>query len=108
MPKLLNNSQIATIADGETKTSEIDMDQAVDTLLVKLPSLAACSISLEVSPGTGGTFTQLGPSSYSANVGTGGFWVELRAHKFRYFKIVSSVAQAGGDDFTVIGGIDGN
>jgi len=108
MPKLLNNSTTATIADGKTETSEIDMGRSVDTLLVLLPALASCSVSLKVAPNTGGTFTQLGPDTYNSNVGTGGFWIELRAHKFRYFKIVSSVAQAGGDDFTVIGGTDGN
>ena len=51
--------QAATIASSETASSEIDLGSAYEFLLLLLPDLTGSTVTVAVSPASGGTFYTL-------------------------------------------------
>ena len=104
MAKIAGEWQTATIADGQSKTSEIDLGGSYDFVQVLIPStITACNMSLEAALETAGTFYRLGSSDNVAAVDAAAHMQVFLLGKFRYIKVVASVAQASGDTILVRG-----
>ena len=93
-----------TIADGATATGEIDLGMECDFVTVRIPALTSCTLKIQVAKDKGGTFLDVG-DGLTTRTTTGSFTSRFRLpSSTRYIKIVSSVAQAGGDDIDCKGG----
>ena len=85
--------QTGTIADAGTSTDEIDLKGDCDFVQIIIPELDSCTVKLQVSDHTGGTFQDLG-SSVTTDTTTGEYSTMFRLGGYRYIKVVCSAAQS--------------
>jgi len=78
----------ATISAGSSKSSAIDLGREYDYLLLMLPSMEACKLSLKVSETSGGTYYNLGKNitTNEENFDRADVW---KLGGYRFIKIAS-------------------
>lgn len=86
---VLGEWKAATISAGAGRSSAIDLGREYDYLLVQLPGMDACKLSLQVSEFLAGTYYDLGKdvTTDEENFGRSDVWL---LGGFRYIKVVSS------------------
>lgn len=98
---ILSTWKAATIANGGTSSSEVNLGRAYDMLIIVIPTITSATIKIQGSETTGGTFYDIyttdpadGHESQVITVaGTGSLVWVAPIGGFQYIKVVSSVAQ---------------
>jgi len=84
--------QDCTIAIGEATSSEVDLRNNCDFLQAIIPTLDTCTVKVQVSENSGGTFYDLG-SSQTTTSGTHNYATTFKLGHYRYVKLVASANQ---------------
>ena len=82
----------ATIDAAGTSSAEVDLGSSYDYLLIQIPTLTSCTIKLQVSETTGGTFYDLG-DGVTTGVGTHSYADIFPLFGYQYIKVVASETQ---------------
>lgn len=80
-------------ATSTTVGVEADLGENCDFVQVILPALNSCTISVQVSDQSGGTFQALG-NGITTGTTTGSYSTMLKLGGYRYIKIICSAAQS--------------
>jgi len=80
-----------TVAQNGTKSSEVNLGKDYDYLEIQIPALDTCSMNLEVSMTSGGTFQNL--SGVTEAVATGAYDDVWYLGGWQFIKLECSAAQ---------------
>lgn len=84
----------ATIANGGTSSSVVDLGRVYDFLGVELPTLTSCTLKLQAAETLAGTYRDLG-DSITTDTTTGARKDVWKLGGWQYIKVVSSAEQGG-------------
>jgi len=93
-----------TIASGGTKSSAVDLGLNADYMNIVIPTVDSCTINLEVSTDSAGTFQNLG-SNITTETTPGAYTTTFRLGGWRHIKIETSAAQTSGAVIFYVRGI---
>ena len=86
----------ATIAIGQTDSSEIDLDRDYDFLDIQIPSLDSCTIKIQVAEKSGDTYRDLG-DGITTSTGTHNYHDVFKLGGYQFIKVIASASQSGGE-----------
>lgn len=92
----------ATISQGNTLSSEVDLDRDYDYIQVQLPALDECTINIKVAELTGGTFRDL-DTAFLIPATTGLYSDTWEIGGWEFIKIVCSQSQNAARSFRIRG-----
>ncbi len=95
-------TQLIDISESTTISEEFDIKNNYEYIQVIYPAMTACTMSIYVSDTTAGTFVPLANSA-NATVGAAASADTYCLGGYRYFKLVSSGAQAADRSIKVRG-----
>ena len=82
----------ATIAANEAKSSAIDLGREYDFLMLQIPGMTKCKLSLQVAERLGGTYYELG-NEVTTEEETFNRAASWTLGGFRFVKVVASSSQ---------------
>ena len=82
----------ATIAIDGTSSAEVDLGRPYDYLEIEIPALISCTIKIQVSEKTGGTFYDLG-DGVTTTAGTHNYADVFPLFGWQFIKVVASAQQ---------------
>ncbi len=99
------------ISESTTLTAEVDLGDVFDTLLIRIPTITAASISVKVAEASGGTFQDLymtipttgAPIQVKTSSATTAHILQLPLGGFQYIKLLSSAEQGEDRSCSVCG-----
>jgi hypothetical protein len=90
------------ISEDDDLTAEINLGKEYDYLDIILPTLDSCTVSLQVSEKSNGTFQALG-NSVTTRTTTGGYSTVFNLGGWKYIKIKTSASQTADREIKVRG-----
>ena len=75
-----------------TDSDEVDLGRDFDFLEIQIPTLAACTIKVQVAEKTGGTFRDLGDGITTA-AGTHNYHDVFKLGGYQFIKVIASADQ---------------
>ena len=82
----------ATIAASGTSSAEVNLGASFDLLEIQIPTVTSCTLKVQISETTGGTFYDLG--NVTTDTTTGAYSDVFKLGGYQFIKIVSSATQS--------------
>ena len=93
----------AVIALDEMLSAEVDLGASFHQMQIRIPTIDAADVGVEVAEESGGTFYTLGDGTAVIKCGTGSMMTAVCLGGFRYVKISTSGPQTAARTFRVRG-----